>query len=794
MFRFARRYPTAIRMMAALAVIVATSAVGFDADATYPITVASPDGRLKIAVDAPTPDDPGALCRFDVSADGVPLLEACKLGLEVANDADAFRDLRLQDIERDTIDETYRLPGAKSNPIRSHSHQATLHLQGPGSLGRRVELQVRAYDDGVALRYLIPAQPGLNRLALTDERTVFRPHGNPTTWPLFHRNFITNHEANYQTLPLDHLPEHRDLLIDLPLLMQWKDGTGVALTEARLRNYAGAFLKARGVSGRTELYTRLSPVPEQHGPKVVTQLPLVSPWRVIMVDNPPGRLIESNLLLNLNDPCAIGDTSWIKFGKTTWHWWNGTAQEPVGFTTGLDYATMAHYIDFCAENGIPFHALVFSIDDFPWYIQSKPGVAPTDDTNVLAARPELEMERLLQYAKRKGVDIRLWVHWQTIYGRLEEVFSQYEKWGIAGLMVDFLDRDDQEMVRFCEEVLKAAARHHLKIQFHGVGKPTGFRRTYPNLVNHEGVLNLEYLKWSAHCTPDHDVIVAYTRMLAGPMDYHLGGFHSVTPTQFKPQNQNPMVLGTRCHQLAMYVIYENPVPMVCDTPTAYRGQPGFDFLKQVPTCWDETRFLLGEPGQYIAVARRSGDDWYIGCMTGHTLRNLEIPLSFLPEGDFDAYIWSDDASQPDDPNRLQETHRRVTRQIQLPTTLLPGGGQVIRLVPVDRNTKELGEDTITVISIERLPANDSKSGLFEIVSTDIKNVGLKDLAEALVKHRRDNPREQYEVYTEYKCANETSYRVMEAILMMAKQNWHQRESLRLGRARTACSLARPRPS
>lgn len=257
--------------------------------------------------------------------------------------------------------------------------------------------------------------------------------------------------------------------------------------------------------------------------------------------------------------------------------------------------------------------------------------------------------------------------------------ATYASWGVEGLMVDFLDHDHQEMVTWTEEVLKTAARHKMRIQFHGISKPTGIRRTYPNLINHEGVLNQEYSKWSNLCTTEHNVTVPFTRMLAGPMDYHLGGFRSATPETFTAQNAKPMVMGTRCHQLAMYVIYDNAVPMVCDAPTALENQPGFEFLKQVPTTWDETRFLQGQVGEYIVLARRKGDDWYIAAMTNATARKLTLKLDMLSNGKCLARIWTDVASE--NPNDLQTQSVEVTNTSVLDLSLSQNGGQVIWIQP-----------------------------------------------------------------------------------------------------------------
>jgi alpha-glucosidase len=247
-------------------------------------------------------------------------------------------------------------------------------------------------------------------------------------------------------------------------------------------------------------------------------------------------------------------------------------------------------------------------------------------------------------------------------------------------MVDFLDRDDQEMVLFAERVLQSAARHHLHIHFHGVWKPTGLQRTYPNLLNHEGVLNLEYLKWSDQCSPPHNLIVPFTRMLAGPMDYHLGGFRAVAREQFKPVSMRPIVLGTRCHHLAMYVVYENPMPMVSDAPSAYEHQPGFDFIRIVPTTWDETRVLHAKTGASIVVARRKGTTWYLGAMTDWTPRTLEVPLNFLPSGEYEAQLW-EDVVDGTDPNQTLVQKRSVHPKDKLVMKLNSGGGLAATIKP-----------------------------------------------------------------------------------------------------------------
>jgi alpha-glucosidase len=313
------------------------------------------------------------------------------------------------------------------------------------------------------------------------------------------------------------------------------------------------------------------------------------------------------------------------------------------------------------------------------YQQSKPGVEPGRDTDVTRPRPGFDLPAIRRYAESRQVRLWTWVHQGALRGRVEEAFAAFEKLGWSGMMVDFFDHDDQDTVEFAESILEAALRHRILIHFHGVWKPTGLERTYPNLMNHEGALNLEYLKWSDRCPPEHNLMMAFTRLIAGPMDYHLGGFRAVPRAQFKPRHVAPNVLGTRCHMLAMYVCFDNPTPMVADYPTAYEGQPGFDFLVQVPTWWDETRGLIGEPGELLVTARRKGTTWWLGGMSAKEIREAALPLRFLDRGRYRAKIWKDASDVHSNPNHLVTETLNVSRADTLKARLAADGGFVAKI-------------------------------------------------------------------------------------------------------------------
>ena len=428
---------------------------------------------------------------------------------------------------------------------------------------------------------------------------------------------------------------------------------------------------------RVDLVCQLTPRPD--GNKVVRPLPLQTPWRVLLIADRPGALLESSTLYCLNEPPVIKDISWIKPGKITFSWWNGDVYDGHRDLPILSLAMAKKYIDFCARTGIPTHSLTSDEKTVsPWYFQSKLGVAPGPDTDVTRLRADFDLPAIRQYAVSKRVRLWTWVHQGALRGRVEEAFRGFEKMGWSGMMVDFFDHDDQESVEHAEAILQAAARHHLLIHFHGIWKPTGWQRTYPNLMNHEGALNLEYLKWSDRCPPEHNLMMAFTRLIAGPMDYHLGGFRAVTRAEFQPRNIAPNVLGTRCHMLGLYVCYDNPNPMVADYPTAYEGQPGFEFLQMVPTWWDETRVLAGKIGEVLVTARRKGPVWYVGAISCGRPRDLQLPLSFLGPGQYKARIWQDAPDSDSQPNHLATENLDVSVTSSLPVHCSVDGGFVAR--------------------------------------------------------------------------------------------------------------------
>ena len=564
---------------------------------------------------------------YEVAYKGNKLIQESTLGLSFKEDGTFAENLITGKPTFKAGDETYDLVVGKNKTVHSHYQEVTIPLIKSTGQKKLVNIVVRVFNDGVAFRYEFPVQKSWKNYTLADELTTFHLSQDPKVLTLFRENYTTSHEGYYDSLKLSEIK--LDTLMDLPTLFQYPDNVYMAITEANLRNYAGMYLaKKNGI-----LTTMLSPLPGQTTIKVKAILPHHTPWRVMMISDRVGALIESNLLTNLNEPSSIKDISWIKPGKTSFHWWNGDITPDTTFAPGINFETDKYYIDFCARHHIEYHSVI-GYGGIAWYKSDAPWYGEIgQNTDVTQTVPSLNMQQVCDYAKQKGVGIHVWVNWKALYPNLERSFDQFQKWGIKGMMVDFLNRDDQEMVNIQEEILKTAAEHKLFVQFHGAYKPTGMQRTYPNEFTREGTYNYENNKWNeTGLSPDHDINMPFTRLLAGATDYHLGGFRAVPPAKFKTQQTRPYMIGTRCHMLAMYVVLESYLAMVCDYPDAYEGQPGFKFIEDVPTSWDETLVPDAQVHEYVTIARRKGGDWFIGTINNTKVKSIKLSLKFLPAG------------------------------------------------------------------------------------------------------------------------------------------------------------------
>jgi alpha-glucosidase len=648
---------------------VSGSSAGRDAPTRAAAT--SPDGRIRIELALARGGDGGAAPLYSVSHRGQPVVRPSRLGVDLADGSGLGRDAAIEDVRTRVIDETYtQFPGKRSRVVNRCEETTVTLRERPSS--RRWEIVLRAYDDGAALRYRFPAQEGWGDLAIAGERTRIDLPGEATAYALPLKGYTSSHEARFQKKAVAGIP--RDWLLGPPLLVERPGGGWLAVMEANLTDYAGMYL-AREAEGESVLTTRLSPRPGEPNVAVRAGLPHESPWRVFMIADKVERLVESDLVLNLNAPCALADTSWIRPGKTTFPWWNGFYEEKVPFKMGLNTETARYYIDFCAEAGIPYHSLD-GINDTAWY--SGP-IVPYEGADITRGIAGLDLREVIRYGASKGVRIRLWMNWKAAEKHMDRAFPLYREWGVEGVMLDFMDRDDQEMVRFLRRAIEKAAENKLTVTLHGVASPTGLERTFPNLLTSEGVLNFEYDKWEEQgIPPEHDLTAVFTRMLAGPMDFHQGSLRGVPLEQFRPRNDAPLVIGTPCRMLVSYVVFQDHLSMVADYPSAYRGHPALPVLAAIPSTWDDTRCLAGQVGELAVIARRHGSEWWVGAMGGRASREIEIPLRFLGAGRFCAEIWRDD---PNAAARLARGTQDVTAADVLRGLLAPAGGLLMRLSP-----------------------------------------------------------------------------------------------------------------
>ncbi len=613
---------------------------------TGPVVLKSPDGALELSIATVRGQSlhaAGGQLAYRVDFHGKPVLPWSNLGLALQGSPALGPWVRIESSQPSSVDETWTPVQGKASPIRNHYDAVTVETVETAAGGRRFAIEARVYDDGVAFRYAVPEQPDLKELRILNELTQFRFSKGAGTFPLISRGFQTSNEDDYHELTIGGL--HPEYLVNLPLLLELPGIAWVGLTEADIEDYSSLFVT--GAGGQT-LAARLAPRVESNvtnaeiapsfDPKadaskvsVIAQTPVRSAWRVLMIADRPGRLVESNLVVNLNPPSAIGDTSWIQPGKTAWDWWNGSQAKGVA-QPGKNNETMKYYIDFSARNKFEYMLI-----DAGWAARAparpgQSGYSGADPVDLTKAIPAWIFRCLSSTRSRKASESGCGPHFRDMYDQMDAAYAQFEKWGIAGVKIDFMDRTDQGMVNWYRTAAKKAAEHHIMLDFHGAFKPDGLRRTFPNVLTREGVMGAEYNKWSARETPKHNVTLAFTRMLAGPMDYTPGGFDNVTRADFTPRNRAPMVMGTRAHQTALYVVFESELQMVSDSPDAYDGQKELDFLKAVPANWDETRVLNGVPPEYVTIARRSGKNWFVGGITDWDARELIVPLNFLDAG------------------------------------------------------------------------------------------------------------------------------------------------------------------
>lgn len=610
----------------------------------------SPDGSILV-----TPGTGGGQAfTYTVSKNGKTLIGESAIMLKFRDQDNFGGEVDMELVSESATDETWKPLWGKTSQSRNHYNEYIYRLSERGEGARYLEWIIRVFDDGIAFRYRFPEDSGFGAFRLTEESTSFNMDPSYRTWAVNHHTYYSSQEHTYDERTIGEIgPEE---LIGCPLLVEAGEKGWLLITEADLTDWAGLYFRAPGMIPGG-IVSSLASLRRDPAIKVEGKVPAQSPWRVIMVGDDPGTFIESNMIANLNDPAVFDDTSWIKPGLSAWdRWWSGDYGPDAGFKLGMNTATMKYFVDLAARMGWEY-----MIVDWTWYgevfIQQDGVQLPNPDADITTPVREVDIEDIIKYAGEKDVKIILWVLSMHLDRQMDEALAQYEKWGAAGIKVDFMDCDDQDMVNWYQMVARKAASHHLVVDFHGAYKPTGVSRTLPNMLTREGVLGNEYNKWSDLVTPRHTVTIPFTRGVLGEMDFTPGGFNQIHQDQFiivGGDAPNPYVMGTRSHQLAMLVVYESAFGVLCDSPYNYRDQPGSDFLRLVPSTWDETRYISGYPGEHIILARRSGDRWFVGGMSNEESREVNFSLDFLGAGIHDATLWKDAEDSDDWPTHLEK--------------------------------------------------------------------------------------------------------------------------------------------
>ncbi len=622
----------------------------------------SPDGRLLVRIET------DGQVRYSVQLDGRPLTGPNTLSMTLGDGRVLGKDVRRVKAQRKKVKDTIVPPVKIKNAVIDDVYnELTLTFAGSYSV------VFRAYDDGVAYRFGIAAG---GPVTVVTEDIQYRFDRDHHVYFPAEVSFHSHQERQYEHVPLRSIGP--DKFCSIPMLIEAGEGVKIAVTESDLSDYPGFYLAGRSDTALKAVFPAVATMEERtsdRNVKVVeraahiaeTSGPRSFPWRVMVVARTDADLVRSEMIYRLGRPCRIEDTSWIRPGKVAWDWYNANNLFGVDLRAGINTETYKFYIDFASKYGLEYVIL-----DEGWY--------PLDD--VMKVVPAIDMEALLEHARRKNVGLILWVTWKALDDQFLPALDKFAAWGIKGIKVDFMQRDDQWMVNFYERVLVEAARRKLLVDFHGSAKPSGFQRTYPNFITSEGVQGNEHNKWSDTITPRHTLTIPFIRMLAGPMDFTPGAMRNAQKKNFRPIFDRPMSLGTRCRQLAMYVVYESPLQMLCDSPSLYlREAECMEFLGPVPTVWDRTLVLDAKIGERLVMARRSGGEWYLGGMTGDEADRMTVDLAFLDGGEYTLTLFEDGVNADRWAEDYRKTVRTVTTADRIEIVLAPGGGFAGRLVP-----------------------------------------------------------------------------------------------------------------
>lgn len=646
----------------------------FAKDVNYRVT--SPDGHISATVMV------GEDIRYSVSRNEQTLIAPSTISMNLSDGTVFGQNDKVRKTVRTSFDDTFSTVAYKKAEVRDNYNQILLNF-------KEFSLIFRAYDDGVAYRFVsnldkkktyevISEQAEFN---FGEDRQAFIPYVNSGAKTV-EGQYFNSFENTYTVQNLSQW--RKDRLAFLPLVVAADEGVKILITEADLTNYPG--MHVIGTEGSNSLKGTFAPYPkviEQGGHNRLqgmvkerenfiakTSGDEVFPWRVIMVSTSDSQLAVNDMVWKLSPKQDAGtDYGWVKPGKVAWDWWNDWNLYGVDFKAGINNETYKYYIDFASTHGIAYVIL-----DEGWAVNLQ--------ADLFQVIPEIDIQELVDYGKERGVGIILWAGYWAFNRDMEKVCRHYSKMGVKGFKVDFMDRDDQLMVNFHARAAETAARYGLMLDFHGTYKPTGLSRRWPNVVNYEGVHGLEQMKWRPNeCDQvTYDVTVPFIRMAAGPMDYTQGAMRNASKSNYRPVYNEPMSQGTRCRQLAEYVVFDSPLNMLCDSPSNYIAEAECtEFIAACPETWDESLGVNGEIGKYITIARRSGDAWYVGALTNWDERDITLDLSFLGEGDWTLDIFQDGPNAEKAARDYVHTTATVPAGRKITAHLAPGGGWAAKI-------------------------------------------------------------------------------------------------------------------
>ena len=633
--------------------------------------IQSPNGNLKLTIVS------GAKMTWSLSDRDKIIVTPSDLSMTLGNGEQLGVQARILSSKKTSVNEWIQTPIYKKNQVKNQYNQLTLECNG----GYGVVF--RTYDDGTAYRFFtrrtgeLIVQSEEVRINFAQDDSCFVPYVRDLRGK---DQFIQSFEALYTEKPFSGL--YRDSLIFLPVLVKTAGQQKLVFTEADLEDYPGMYLQPESLPryGFVGIHPAYPLEEFQGGYKMLNTMvakraPYIArvngnrdfPWRVAIVSEKDADLLNNDMIQKLASPSRLNDISWIKPGKVAWDWWNDWNISHVNFKAGINTETYKYYIDFASAN-----KLEYIIMDEGW----------SDPLDLMSVSSNINLSEITNYGKQKNVGVILWASWYAVSQKMMEAFSKYSSMGIKGFKIDFMDRDDQKMVASLYTIAQKAADYKLVIDFHGMYKPTGIQRTYPNVLNCEGVKGMENVKWTPHDdVPRYDLSIPFIRMVAGPMDYTPGAMRNATKSSFHPDGSMPMSQGTRAHQLAMYTVFEAPLQMLSDNPTAYMKESECtDFISKIPTTFDETVALDGSLGEFAAIARKKNNIWYIGVLNNWDARDIAISFSFLEKGNYEAEIFQDGINADRDATDYKKEIVEVNALTQMNIHLANGGGWAARIV------------------------------------------------------------------------------------------------------------------